>query len=291
MTSNGSGRRHSGANPYANQRVVLVTQHGKEEVLAPLFHDHLGARLDVMRTIDTDALGSFTREIPRPGTQLDAARSKAQLAIEQGEASLGIGSEGTLLPGPLGLGAWHVEVVLLRDAERDLDVVGRAHGVGLHIHGHVRSEDELLALAARADFPTHGLVLRPGENDHYRIRKGVRTWEALLATFKAVRAESTDGAVFVESDLRAHQHPTRMAVIAQAGRDLIQRLATPCPACATPGVGVMEVLGGRPCRACGTATAEARADRIGCLRCAWREERERPGPAEVDPARCPSCNP
>lgn len=277
--------------PYGKQRVVLLTQHGKEKVLAPLFRAHLGADLEVIRTFDTDTLGTFTRDVARAGTQRDAARTKARLAITQSGCALGVGSEGAVVPGPLGLGAWHVELVVFVDAERDLEVVGHAHEVGVHVHGLIHTRDELEALAARAGFPDHGLVLRPNSASDPRYRKGIRTTAELWAAFDAVRAEATDGGVFAESDLRADQHPTRMAVIAKAGLDLVERLATRCLACEAPGVGRIRAIPGLPCSACGTSTDVARAELFGCVRCTWREERPRNGPATAEPAQCPHCNP
>ena len=277
--------------PYAGERVVLLTQHGKETVLAPLFRDRLGASLDVERSVDTDTLGTFTRDVPRAGTQLDAARRKARLAIELGGGSLGLGSEGSLLPGPMGLGGWMVELVVLIDARRGIEVIGRAQGPGVHAHGEVGSIADLEALATRAGFPTHGLVVRPNGPEDPGMRKGMRTMAQLHEAFDAARRESTHGRVFVETDLRAHHHPTRMAIIARAGADLVDRLATPCPACQSPGVGIVTAIPGVPCALCGTATEMARAELYGCVRCTWREERPRPGAGRADPQYCPACNP
>lgn len=277
--------------PYDGARVILLTRHGKKRVLAPLFQDRLAATLEVVEAFDTDTLGTFTRDIPREGSQLEAARRKAKLAIELTGASLGLGSEGALIPGPLGLGNWHRELVVLLDLARGIEVVGRAHGPGVHGHGVAHSVEELEALARRIGFPEHGLVIRPDGPDDRRLWKGLATTAQLHAAFDAALAAASTGQVFVETDLRAHHHPTRLAVIARAGADLVERMATVCPACSTPGVGVHAVLPGLPCAACGTATDVARADLLGCVRCAWREERPRTGPGRTGPSHCPSCNP
>ena len=65
---------------YRGARIALLTQHGKERVLAPLFALELDATLVVEGGFDTDALGTFTREVDRAGTQLEAARRKAEIA-------------------------------------------------------------------------------------------------------------------------------------------------------------------------------------------------------------------
>lgn len=284
--------RASGFNTYRGARIALLTQHGKEQVLAPLFLSQLGARLEVARGFDTDTLGTFTREIPREGTQLEAARRKATVAIERSGAEIGLGSEGAFVPGPFGLGSWNVEVLVLVDRIRDIEVVGRAGAAGLHLHAGVRTRDELLAFASRAGFPEHGLVVRPGDEHDPRVAKGLRTPDALEAAFDAARRVAADGVVFVESELRAHLNPTRMTTIAAAGRDLVARLGLACPACGSPGFGAVGQVPGLPCRDCGAPTRHPVAEEFGCVRCAHREERAPAGgPESADPAVCDYCNP
>ncbi len=277
--------------PYALQRIMLLTQHGKEHALGPVIRDGLGASLEVVHGFDTDSLGTFTRDVPRAGTQLDAARTKARVAIERSGGHLGLGSEGSFNPGPFGIGCWNVELVLLADAALGIEVVGRAHGPGLHVHGTVATDAELRALAERAGFPEHGLVLRPEGPDDPRVRKGITAWPELAQAFEEARRGSASGSVFVESDLRAHMHPSRMALIRKAGADLVARLVTACPSCRIPGFGLSEVLPGLPCAACGTQTQEPLADLHCCVRCDYREERQREGPTVADPGHCPYCNP
>lgn len=273
---------------YERERFMLLTQHGKERVLAPIMRERLGADLEVVGGFDTDTLGTFTREVPRVSSQLDAARRKASIALERSGGRIGLGSEGSFVPGPFGFGSWNIEVVVLLDRVRGIEVVGKAHGPGLHAHGLVRSVGELREFAARAGFPDHGLTIRPEGPGDPRLRKGIRDGHALEAAFAEAMRGSSDG-VFVESDLRAHQHPSRMETIARAGRDLAERLASACPGCGSPGFGHLGNLPGKPCSACGLPTDEARAESFGCVRCAHREERALAG--EADPSRCGHCNP
>lgn len=280
-----------GDGPYAGARIALVTRHGKGRVLGPVLASSLGARLEVDAGFDTDALGTFTREVARPGTQLEAARRKAEAAIERSGASLGLGSEGAFVGGPFGFGGWNVELVVLVDRERGIEVVGSAQGPGAHLHGEVRSADELDALAGQAGFPAHGLVLRPDGPDDPRIRKGITDPSELHAAFDDALRASARGVVHVENDLRAHLNPTRMRMIEQAGRDLAERLLSRCPACDAPGFGIVDVVTGLPCACCGSPTEDAVADEHACVRCTARDRRPRPGAAAADPARCQFCNP
>jgi hypothetical protein len=275
---------------YRGQRVSLLTKHGKEAALGPALRE-IGCVLHVVSGFDTDELGTFTREIPRRGTQLEAAREKARLALAKGGARLGLGSEGAFTPGPMGLFAWNVELVVLLDAELGIEIVGRAEGPGHHLHATVRSESELVAFASRALFPEHGLVVRPDDERGKPVAQGGDDGAALTRAFRTAAERSTGGAVFVESDLRAHRNPTRMARIAEAGRDLAARMSQTCPRCAAPGFGRAARLPGLPCADCGAPTSAAQAERWDCVRCGASETRALSPGERADPACCPYCNP
>ena len=57
---------------YAGRRIALLTQHGKERVVAPVLRRALGCNVELVSGYDTDRLGTFTRDIPREGTQIEA---------------------------------------------------------------------------------------------------------------------------------------------------------------------------------------------------------------------------
>lgn len=276
---------------YRGRRVTLLTKHRKEVALGPVLSERVGCAVEVTSAYDTDELGTFTREIPRIGSQLEAARKKAELALKESGATLGLGSEGSFSPGPFGLYAWNLELVVLRDEELGVEVVGRAEGPGHQLHTTVRSERELEAFASRAGFPAHGLVVRPDDEHAPYVARDLEDAESLSGAFRAALACSKAGVVFVESDLRAYRNPTRMARIAEAGRDLAVRLLCLCPACATPGFGVASRLGGLPCADCGAPTGELRAERWACVRCDATETRPIAGVERADPSSCPDCNP
>ncbi len=68
---------------YAGQRCVLATMHGKETAIAPVLLGRLGLVVTTAPNIDTDALGTFTGEIPRAGTIREAAVAKARLGMNE----------------------------------------------------------------------------------------------------------------------------------------------------------------------------------------------------------------
>lgn len=277
---------------YAGRPIALLTQHGKERVIAPVLEPALGCRVELVTGYDTDRLGTFTREIPRAGSQLEAGRRKARIGMELSGLSLGLASEGAFGPDPMaGLFPWNVEIVVFIDDEAGIEIVGRAQGPARH--AHVLSGEWAAAerFAREAGFPEHHLVARPeGENDP-RVKKGIAAREELEAAFAWAQAQSASGLVFLENDLRAHANPTRMERIREAAEDLAARLASHCPACGAPGFWLVERIPGLPCADCGAPTRETRAEVHGCVKCAYRATRERTEPRHADPGRCDYCNP
>ncbi len=277
---------------YANRQIALLTQHGKETVIASVLDAALGCRVERVTGYDTDRLGTFTREIPRAGTQLEAARRKARIGMELAGLSLGLASEGSFGPDPMmGMFAWNVELLIWIDAERGLEVVGAAQGKTNFAHVLAASWEEAEAFARQAGFPGHHLVLRPeGENDP-RIRKGIAERVELKAAFAWALEQSASRRVFLETDMRAHANPTRMENIGLAAEDLAGKLCSLCPACGTPGFWIVERVAGLPCGDCGAPTRETRAEVHGCLQCAHRVTRERTDKECADAGRCDYCNP
>lgn len=99
---------------YDGSRVALLTQHGKERVIASVLKPGLGCLIELVTGFDTDRFDTFTRETPRDGTQLEAARRKARKGMELAGASLGIASEGSFGPDPYtGMFPWNRESVVL----------------------------------------------------------------------------------------------------------------------------------------------------------------------------------
>jgi len=281
--------------PYTGSRVALATLHDKARALAPAFAA-LGARLVVADDVDTDALGTFSGEVPRTGTALETAIAKARLGMGATGLPLGLATEGSFGPDPaIGFVPLHRELAVLVD-----DVHGQVVCESMHTHdtnhgglvyppGHRPQAADL----ARWGFPAHALLVRsepfgPGA----RVRKGLRDRAALDGAIDECSAASAEGWVRVETDMRAHCNPTRMRHIEALGLRLVERLQVRCPACAAPGFGRIEVRAGLPCADCATPTRGVLADVLGCGACDARRERPRSdGRRLADPATCDRCNP
>ena len=276
---------------YKGSNVALLTQHGKENVVAPILAAAIGCEVALVTGFDTDKLGTFTRDVPRAGTQIEAARKKARIGMKLANLPLGLASEGSFGPDPFtGLFSWNVEMLVWIDDTREIEVVGVASGKTNFSHLLAANWEQAEAFARTTDFPEHGIVVRPRHEDDARIRKGVADWESLREAFFWACGEADNGCAFLETDVRAHMNPMRMEIIASATRDLAEKLGTPCPVCNTPGFQIVERAPGLPCEDCGAPTRDTRADIYRCGRCGHQaalERLEKAAPA----GHCDWCNP
>lgn len=275
--------------PYRGGTVALLTQHGKEAVIAPPLRERLGIALLRVEGYDTDRLGTFTRDVPRAGSQIEAARSKARLAMQLSGLPWGLGSEGSFGPDPVfGLSAWDSELLVWVDGERDLEITATASGPETNYRqGWIGDWSDARTFAAASGFPSHALVVSTAP-DAVPIAKGVCDEETLARM--VANAVAREGRAWLETDMRAHVNPTRMAMIGRAAEQLAARLASPCPSCGAPGWWPGTSVPGRPCADCGQPTRLPVAQRWQCGRCGHEEQRP-VGERTADPADCDHCNP
>ncbi len=280
--------------PYQNTVAVLASMHGKERVIAPLLQE-LGLSVAVAPGLDTDRFGTFSREIERTLSPLEAARAKIHAAFERApHARVGLASEGSFGPHPfipfLPLGQ---ELVLLIDRDAALELTGRDASPATNF-GHVVAPDlsSALSFAERSGFPGHGLIVvgcRDGlPAPDLALIKDLPDRRALEAA--VARVIALCGAAFVETDMRAHRNPTRMSAIGRATADLVRRYLSRCPVCAQRGFDITERLPGLPCAACGAATRLILTEVLSCTACNYREMRPAAS-AVADPGSCDYCNP
>ena len=277
---------------YAGQKVALLTKHGKEQVIAPILEPALGCTIAHVTGFDTDQLGTFTRDISRTGTQLEATRRKARMGMELSGLPLGLASEGAFGLDPFtAMFPWNVELLVFIDDTLGIEIVGMAQGAARS--GHLLAHDwpAVESFASSEGFPQHQMVLRPNGQNDSRIHKGIADWNHLKSCFGECLAQSTHHTVFIETDLRAFANANRMQLIGQATRDLLQRIQSDCPVCHTPGYWVTERQTGLPCAACGTPTSSYRNEIWTCVRGEHRLEKIRTDIVAADPKHCPHCNP
>ena len=276
---------------YKGSSVALLTQHGKEKVVTPILTTAIGCDVVLVPGFNTDQLGSFTRDIPRAGTQIEAAREKARIGMELANLPLGLASEGSFGPDPYtGMFPLNVEMLVWIDDTLGVEVVGMASGKTNFSHLLTTDWEQAEIFARATGFPEHGIVVRPRHADDSRVRKGIADWVSLREAFFWACGVADNGCVFLETDVRAHMNPMRMEVIAQASHDLTRKLCTPCPICNTPGFQIVERVPGLPCEDCSAPTLDTRMDIHRCGRCGHQVALERP--EKTAPAgHCDWCNP
>lgn len=281
--------------PYSGRFAALATMHGKEGVIAPLLRQRLGLRIFVPTAIDTDALGTFTGEIARPGDMLETAVQKARLGMKAMPARIGIASEGSYGPHPhIPLIPGGLELMVLVDDDRGIVVTETlVEDRPCFEHCTARPGDDIAAFLARIGFPAQAVTVRANEAGKVpEIAKGIRDKRKLANAISLGASKSADGLALVQTDMRAHMNPTRMATIEKLADRFSTRLARLCPACDLPGFGRIGAGPGLACKWCGGTTIVTSGELMGCVECDHRKFKPRgDGLLEADPCHCPRCNP
>jgi hypothetical protein len=223
--------------PSENCRIALTTKHDKAVAVRPAFEEFLSADV-ITCEADTDQLGTFSGEVEREGSGLECARRKCELGMKLMEIQYGLASEGSFGPHPtIPFFPCDFEILYFIDDVRGIQLHESLLSEKTNYRtGSLASTDELDHFAEKSRFPSHALIIRPNIwLDRSVIFKGIQSQVGLREAFLECRNQSADGKVWVETDMRAHVNPSRMAVIAELAAKLGRRLATECPACKTPG--------------------------------------------------------
>ena len=267
------------------QPAALLTCHQKEAALAAPMAK-AGYAVLTIDHFDTDSLGTFTGEIAREGTMLDAARAKAELACELSGERFGIGSEGSFGGDPwFGVTGWGREVLVWYDAKECFAVTAFVQGPETnYLNQSVNTLQEAIEFADKIGFPEHGVIIgEPGQPFYDKSCMDRPSFE------HAVTKALMSGEVNLSTDMRAHRNPTRMKMIARCAEDLAQRLASHCSACHAPGFGAHEPVAGALCMECHRPTQQPRGVLLQCVRCGLSQEK--PLRTEVPASYCDYCNP
>lgn len=279
--------------PYLGLRAGLASMHRKERTIAPPCWRHLRLTVEPVPGLDTDAFGTFTGEIARPGTAWETALAKARLAAEASGHQLGLGSEGSFGPHhALPFLPADVELIALHDRETGV-AISESLGSLRTNYGQIEwsGAEDLSAFLEQSRFPSHGLVVSPAAGA-VPIIKGIRDPSALAHAIDEVRSKSGDVTIRLATDMRAHMNPTRMAVIRATATRLVRRVATLCPSCGCPGYGETKREPGVLCQDCEQPTPLIKWLVTGCLTCHREERRPNPkAPLRADPRYCAHCNP
>lgn len=283
-------------NIFQNRTAVLASMHKKEEVIAPAMREALDIELIVPEGFNSDEFGTFSGEIKRLGSQLDAARLKAEQALVFSNQTLAIASEGSFGAHPVvPFFPFNREIVLLKDKENDIEIIGMATSTEANFKSsRVYTLDEAQTFAESIGFPETGLIMKAKEtsNNNSEIIKGITTVGQLQESFDLLLPLSEDKGVYLETDLRAMYNPKRMKVIEAATKDLVKHMRSLCPECSWPGFQLTERVKGLPCSWCSLPTDLIKAHVYACKKCGYSKRDTFPnGDKTADPGNCNFCNP
>lgn len=279
---------------FQGRKLVIATMHQKERAIAPLLEKHLGVEIVVPEGFNTDRFGTFTRDIKRAGNQKEAAEKKARSAMKYAGVDLGVASEGSFGIHPSNpFGQSNLELVLLVDAKLGYTVAGFHRTWETNVAGtYISSVEEVHDFAKKVGFPEHGIVVRKSEKSRFGIYKNITNAEELIAKVETLLAKPFTKKVFLETDMRAHNNPTRMQAIEKATENLIENIQSRCPECHAPGFVAVDYETGLPCGRCGNKTELALYDVYACYTCSYEEKRKvKKYGDSADPTYCGFCNP
>jgi hypothetical protein len=278
---------------FKGRNLVIATKHQKEIVIAGPFEKALGVTCFTSEALfDTDHLGNFTGEITRSADPVSTAREKCLRGMEVFDCEMGIASEGSFFPDPhFMLGYVNEEVLIFIDKWNELEIIVKEISFDTNFHAtSIYSEEELIEVAEKLEFPSHGLILKASENDSITIIKGITTWSKLKDSFSELF--KIHGSVWLETDMRALYNPSRMAVIEKGVHKLIEKINNCCEECGTPGFGITDINAGLPCSWCGCPTNSILSYTHSCSNCTFTSLEMYPkGKKKEDPMYCNSCNP
>lgn len=277
---------------FEGRTLVIASMHQKEQVLQSLLEASLMVKVAVADGLNTDLLGTFSGEVARIADPMSTARKKCELALELTGSDLAIASEGSFGPHPSAffLPA-NEEWLLLIDRKHQLEIHARHLSTATNFAGQAFSSlEELEAFASKVGFPSHGLILRRSKDELEGILKGIIDPNQLRKS--ASQLLETQGAGFVETDMRAMFNPSRMQVIGETAQLLLKKLNSLCPSCQLPGFAVTTADPGLPCNLCGTPSSATLAHLLVCSHCQHEEKVLFPhGKKTEDPQYCQVCNP
>jgi ribosomal protein L37E len=278
--------------PYANRRIGLATMHAKERAVAPAFRRVLGADVVPVANLDTDTLGTFSGEVPRPDALVETALIKADLVFRTMDVDCALASEGSYGPiDRLPLTASGVEVMAFVDRRRGVRFVETlaTHRTNWKLLRFKAGDPSVPIVLKSMGFPEYGVFVICSSNWDHPV-KGLSTEQEVIAAMNREAEKSDDKMAVLVTDMRAHRNPMRMKVVRALSWKLAKRLQRLCPTCKAPGFGHIESRRGLPCEACGDPTDWIHFEVDGCSACGHAAARPRKdGRRTASRLSCRSC--
>ncbi len=274
---------------FNGRKVVIATKHQKEQVIGPALQEAFGMEYIVSEKLDTDLLGTFTGEVERVLTPVEAARQKCILALAECDADFAIGSEGSFGPHPtLYFLPADEEILLLVDRKRELEIAIKNTSLQTNYASfELGGELDLSDFLQQVKFPSHGVHVKSSET---YVEKGIKSEDLLNQSIQ--EAVNRFGTYTLETDMRAMNNPTRMSVIEELVGKLVEKMKSCCPTCQRPGFSPTDVIRGLVCSCCSLPTKSVKSLIYSCEGCHYTTCVDFPDSKTMeDPMFCDFCNP
>lgn len=265
------------AHPYAGGRIGLATIHAKERAIAPPFRRLIDAKVVVPPNLDTDALGTFSGEVPRPDALVETSLLKAELVFRTMDVDCAVASEGSYGPiDRLPLNRGGLEIMAFVDRKRGIRMVETltTHRTNWRLMTFEAGDPSVPHAVKSLGFPDYGVFVICGSVGGHAV-KDLATLDEVVAAVDREARRSDNGKALVAADMRAHRNPTRMKVLRALAWKLARRLARLCPKCGAPGFGHVQSRRGLPCEICGEPTHWIDFEIDGCSCCGHAVARPR----------------
>ena len=268
--------------------------HAKEQAAGPAFRRVLGAEIVVAPQLDTDQLGTFSGEVPRPDALVETCAIKAELAFRSLDVDCAIANEGSYGPiEAVPLVPSGIEIMAFVDRKRGLRIteILPTHRTNWRLLRFQAGDPEIPKAVKAIGFPRYGVFVLCSSDMAHPIKSGLDTLDDIVSAMNQEAKRSEDGMAVLIADMRAHRNPTRMRVLRALSWQLAKRLERLCPKCEAPGFGRIGNRRGLPCAACGAATHWVHFEIDGCSICGHAETRPRKdGRMTASALSCRSCD-
>jgi hypothetical protein len=183
------------------------------------------------------------------------------------------------------------ELILLYDKKNNIEILERVLSLNTNYNeSHIESRPQLDDFLIKAQFPSHGVIIKDSKENPKTIIKEINTWEKLEQHYSAFAYANKS--FYIETDMRAMYNPTRMSVIEEACQKLVKKILSICPECRFPGFGIVKAEDGLPCEWCSKPTRSTAAFVYECKSCHYTKPDYFPhGKKTEDPMYCDFCNP
>lgn len=279
------------SNLFLGRKLLIVTKHRKEQVIRPILERELGVKCMVTKGFDTDVFGTFSGSIQRTQSAIETARQKCVRAMAEFGADLAVSSEGSFGNHPfIPFAVANEEIILLRDQKNNLEIIAKTLSTNTNFAMEkLTNIGDLEKFLDKAGYPQHGVIFKPNSNPS-TWRKCAGKVDKVKAYFNLFQHENME--TWIETDMRAMRNPTRMSVIEDSTKKLIELVRSTCPQCNTPGFKVTDGVDGLPCKICNQPTKSTLEHISTCQKCNFTLFTPFPfGKETEDPMYCDYCNP